>query len=52
MEWTELIANVGFPIGVSMYLLQCIETRLDRVIQLLDRMDSWQHSESSKMKGA
>ncbi|WP_312049423.1 YvrJ family protein [Exiguobacterium profundum] len=40
MSWPELISNLGFPIVVSLYLLHRIETKLDRMIQLLERMDT------------
>ncbi|MDX5322289.1 MAG: YvrJ family protein [Exiguobacterium sp.] len=40
MSWPELISNLGFPIVVSLYLLHRIETRLERMIQLLERLDS------------
>ena len=46
MSWTELISNLGFPIVVSLYLLHRIETRLERMIQLLERLDSTYPSES------
>lgn len=45
MSWPELISNLGFPIGVSLYLLHRIETRLERMIQLLERLDSTYPSE-------
>lgn len=47
MSWPELISNLGFPIVVSLYLLHRIETRLERMIQLLERLDSTYPSESS-----
>ncbi|STO07319.1 MULTISPECIES: YvrJ family protein [Exiguobacterium] len=46
MSWPELISNLGFPIVVSLYLLHRIETRLERMIQLLERLDSTRPSES------
>ncbi|EPE60527.1 MULTISPECIES: YvrJ family protein [Exiguobacterium] len=46
MSWPELISNLGFPIVVSLYLLHRIETRLERMIQLLERLDSTYPSES------
>ncbi|ERG67808.1 YvrJ family protein [Exiguobacterium sp. SH3S2] len=45
MSWPELISNLGFPIVVSLYLLHRIETRLERMIQLLERLDSTYPSE-------
>ncbi len=42
MEYTEfytsfvdIISNVGFPIFVSLYLLQRMETKLDEMVQAL-----------------
>ncbi|MBG0917893.1 YvrJ family protein [Exiguobacterium profundum] len=46
MSWPELISNLGFPIVVSLYLLHRIETKLDRMIQLLERMDTSTASET------
>ncbi|MCC5891848.1 YvrJ family protein [Exiguobacterium sp.] len=46
MSWPELISNLGFPIVVSLYLLHRIETRLERMIQLLERLDSTHPSET------
>ncbi|MGA9466182.1 MAG: YvrJ family protein [Exiguobacterium marinum] len=46
MSWPELISNLGFPIVVSLYLLHRIETKLDRMIQLLERMDTSNVSET------
>ncbi|WP_074036275.1 YvrJ family protein [Exiguobacterium sp. AT1b] len=46
MSWPELISNLGFPIVVSLYLLHRIETKLDRMIQLLERMDDSTISET------
>ncbi|MFN4213526.1 YvrJ family protein [Exiguobacterium sp.] len=46
MSWPELISNLGFPIVVSLYLLHRIETRLERMIQLLERLDSTRPSET------
>ncbi|MCA0981143.1 MULTISPECIES: YvrJ family protein [Exiguobacterium] len=46
MSWPELISNLGFPIVVSLYLLHRIETKLDRMIQLLERMDDSTLSET------
>ncbi|WP_215144664.1 YvrJ family protein [Exiguobacterium qingdaonense] len=46
MSWPELISNLGFPIVVSLYLLHRIETKLDRMIQLLERMDTSTLSET------
>ncbi|ACQ70090.1 MAG: YvrJ family protein [Exiguobacterium sp.] len=46
MSWPELISNLGFPIVVSLYLLHRIETKLDRMIQLLERMDTSTVSET------
>ncbi|WP_214825721.1 YvrJ family protein [Exiguobacterium algae] len=46
MSWPELISNLGFPIVVSLYLLHRIETRLERMIQLLERLDSSYSPES------
>lgn len=45
MSWPEFISNLGFPIVVSLYLLHRIETRLERMIQLLERLDSTYPSE-------
>ncbi|WDH75404.1 MULTISPECIES: YvrJ family protein [Exiguobacterium] len=46
MSWPELISNLGFPIVVSLYLLHRIETKLDRMIQLLERMGTSNVSET------
>ncbi|QLQ23327.1 MAG: YvrJ family protein [Paracoccaceae bacterium] len=40
------MSNLGFPIVVSLYLLHRIETKLDRMIQLLERMDTSTVSET------
>lgn len=34
-EWVGFIGNVGFPIVLSVYLLNRIETRLDHMIETL-----------------
>ena len=34
-----LISNVGFPIGMSIYLLHRMEQRLDTMIQLLSDLN-------------
>lgn len=42
MEYTEIyssfvdiISNIGFPIFISLYLLQRMETKLDEMVQAL-----------------
>lgn len=30
-EWTNLVANVGFPIAVTGYLLLRMETKMDKL---------------------
>ncbi len=35
---TELIANVGFPIFISMYLLNRMETKIDHIIDALNNL--------------
>lgn len=32
-EWVNLIANIGFPIGVAVYLLTRIESKLTDLTQ-------------------
>jgi len=35
---TEIIANVGFPIFIAMFLLNRMETKVDHIIDALDKL--------------
>ena len=37
-EWISMIGNVGFPIVVTLYLLQRIESKLDSVIVAIEKL--------------
>ncbi|WP_379966742.1 YvrJ family protein [Ectobacillus sp. sgz5001026] len=37
-EWVPLIANVGFPIVVTLYLLHRVETKLDAVVLAIEKL--------------
>ncbi|CAM4037367.1 ribonuclease Z [Bacillus manliponensis] len=37
-EWVSVIGNVGFPIAVTLYLLQRIESKLDSVIVAIEKL--------------
>lgn len=49
--WTsvvELVSNVGFPIFISLFLLQRMETKLDDVVKALHDLSSVIRSTPSK----
>ncbi|PFL69210.1 YvrJ family protein [Bacillus cereus] len=37
-EWIRMVGNVGFPIVVTLYLLQRIESKLDGVIVAIEKL--------------
>ncbi|WP_416827056.1 YvrJ family protein [Ectobacillus polymachus] len=37
-QWVPLIANVGFPIVVTLYLLHRVETKLDAVVLAIEKL--------------
>lgn len=37
-DWVSVIGNVGFPIAVTLYLLQRIESKLDSVIVAIEKL--------------
>ncbi|PEU31252.1 YvrJ family protein [Bacillus wiedmannii] len=37
-EWIRIVGNVGFPIGVTLYLLHRIESKLDGVIVAIEKL--------------
>ncbi|SFH56014.1 YvrJ family protein [Pisciglobus halotolerans] len=43
-EWlsatVELVSNIGFPIFISLYLLQRMETKLDAVVKALQELST------------
>ena len=39
-DWLPLIQEVGFPILVTFYLLHRIETKLDNVVDAIQRLPS------------
>lgn len=38
--FTEIIANVGFPIFISMFLLSRMEMKLDHIVDALNKLTS------------
>ena len=37
-EWVYFIANIGFPIFITLYLLVRLETVMDKVMDSLDEL--------------
>ncbi|MGX5453149.1 YvrJ family protein [Bacillus cereus] len=37
-EWIKMIGNVGFPIVVTLYLLHRIESKLEGVIVVIEKL--------------